>query len=439
MQIDQTTLNDLSIFHSSDEYSLFGRLDLTRTLGGRSQLLHLFHHPFGSLARILETQQILKIIDSNDKDWGPEITNGTVMVMERFYETPLDKIPATYDPASAAMYQLLHKADYSLTRYSIVHFADFMRGMQSIASVIDRQEQVPPLLFKLNEQVKKFLNQDLVRTLSERKPGKKFTPTEVIQFGYFIRSHFKNAAAELILIYNQFDAWYSMALASRKFNLVFPECIESDSPYFDATDLFHLLLPRAVSCDVHMDRDKNFIFLTGANMAGKSTFIRSVGCSLFLAHLGMGVPAKKMTISLFDGMLSNINIADNLAMGESYFFNEVQRIRATLLRIGDRKKWLVLVDELFKGTNVQDAMKCSTAVINGLLRLSSSLFVLSTHLYEIGGEFQAFPNVIYKYFETGVSNDQLEFTYQLKDGISNDRLGYLILKREGVVDLLDKL
>jgi DNA mismatch repair ATPase MutS len=187
-----------------------------------------------------------------------------------------------------------------------------------------------------------------------------------------------------------------------------------------------------------MDPGSNFVFLTGANMAGKSTFIKAVGCALFLAHLGMGVPAGYMKLSLFDGILSNINVVDNLVKGESYFFNEVQRIRNTIIQISDKMKWLVLIDELFKGTNVEDAMKCSSVVIRGLIKIKTSLFILSTHLYEIGEELKAYPNISFKYFETNVKEDQLEFSYQLKDGISNDRLGYLILKREGVVDLLNK-
>jgi DNA mismatch repair ATPase MutS len=138
-------------------------------------------------------------------------------------------------------------------------------------------------------------------------------------------------------------------------------------------------------------------------------------------------------------LLSNINIEDNISKGESYFFNEVQRVKNTILKINDNRKWLVLIDELFKGTNVQDAMKCSSTVIKGLIKIQNSLFVLSTHLYEIGEELKQYPNISFKYFETSVKDDQLDFSYQLKDGISNDRLGYLILKREKVIDLLEKL
>ncbi|MCH5688713.1 hypothetical protein LWM68_33335 [Niabella sp. W65] len=79
------------------------------------------------------------------------------------------------------------------------------------------------------------------------------------------------------------------------------------------------------------------------------------------------------------------------------------------------------------------------AVIKGLIKVQTSLFILSTHLYEIGDELQGLPTIAFRHFETTVTEDALSFSYQLKEGISKDRLGYLILKREKVVDLLEKL
>jgi DNA mismatch repair protein MutS len=215
--------------------------------------------------------------------------------------------------------------------------------------------------------------------------------------------------------------------------------VESDTPRIEAKGLYHILLPAPVSYDVQLNRESNFLFLTGANMAGKSTFIKAVGTAVFMAHIGMGVPAENMELTLFDGLLSNIQVVDNIVRGESYFFNEVQRIKNTILKINDGRKWLVLIDELFKGTNVEDAMKCSTTVIEGLIRIRNSLFILSTHLYEIGEGLKQYPNICFRYFETTAADDQLQFSYQLKEGISNDRLGYLILKREKVVELLEGL
>ena len=174
-------------------------------------------------------------------------------------------------------------------------------------------------------------------------------------------------------------------------------------------------------------------------MAGKSTFIKAAGLAAYMGHIGMGVPAKKMKISRLDGILSNIQVSDNIMKGESFFFNEVQRIKKTIERISDGKKWLILIDELFKGTNQEDAVKCSTVVIEGLRKLPNALFILSTHLYEIGHQLKHYPNIQFRYFETAIQDDQLLFSYQLKEGISNDRLGYLILKREGVVQMLENL
>jgi len=224
-----------------------------------------------------------------------------------------------------------------------------------------------------------------------------------------------------------------------KYDLVFPEFVESNHPIVNASGLYHILLSHPVAYDITLDHEKNFLFLTGANMAGKSTFIKSVGAAVFLAHIGMGVPAAFMQLTLFDGLLSNINVVDNIVKGESYFYNEVQRVKNTILKINDGRKWLILIDELFKGTNVQDAMKCSTVVIEGLIKIKNSLFILSTHLYEIGEMLKEHNNIAFKYFETMVDDEQLKFSYQLKEGISNDRLGYLILKREKVIDLLEKL
>jgi DNA mismatch repair ATPase MutS len=199
------------------------------------------------------------------------------------------------------------------------------------------------------------------------------------------------------------------------------------------------LLSNPVGYDLEMNRDTNFIFLTGANMAGKSTLIKAVGLSVYLAHLGLGVPADEMKLTLFEGILSNINVADNIVKGESYFFNEVKRIKETILRINDGRRWLILIDELFKGTNIQDAMKCSLAVIEGLNKMKNGLFILSSHLYEIGEELKNIPSISFKYFETELKDNELLFSYKLKDGISKDRMGYLILQREGVTSLLENI
>jgi DNA mismatch repair ATPase MutS len=145
-----------------------------------------------------------------------------------------------------------------------------------------------------------------------------------------------------------------------------------------------------------------------------------------------------MKLTLFDGILTNINIQDDLTKGESYFYQEVKRIKSTITTIDGGKKWLILIDELFKGTNMSDAINCSLLVIKGLLKRKNALYILSTHLYEISEELVGESGILFKFFETHVSQDQYEFSYRLLDGVSKDRLGLLILKKEGVVEMLNK-
>jgi DNA mismatch repair ATPase MutS len=325
-----------------------------------------------------------------------------------------------------------------MVKYSIPHFADFFRGIKDIVALLAELE-LPPNIRIYIDRIIQILKQEPLQLLAQTKRGEKFSIRQNLYFGYYLRNRYKSNTLELIDIFSRLDAWYSMAVAVKTFKLSFPEFLEQEAPLVEAKALYHILIPKPVAYDLQMNPEHNFLFLTGANMAGKSTLIKSVGSAVFLAHIGMGVPAASMKLTLFDGLLSNINVVDNIAKGESFFFNEVQRIKNTIEKINNGKKWLVLIDELFKGTNVQDAMKCSLTVIKGLIKMKNSLFILSTHLYEIGEDLKNFPNISFRYFETTVDNDQLQFSYQLKEGISNDRIGYVILKREKVVEMLEKL
>ena len=351
MEIDSTTYADLSLFDHEEEHSVFHKLDFTLTRGGKDQLLNYFNSPFSELKSIRQTQQIITLIIQQLDRWPAAISNGTIMVMERFYETAVDPIPPAHNLPGALIYKVFHGPDYAIVRYSVGHFADFVRGMHQLIDLLHTPD-CPPMLADLLERARRLLDQDILDSLGKTAPGVKLNPIQVVYYGYYIKERSKTTMQGLIDIFHRIDAWYSMAQATRKYRLSFPVFRDQEAPYFQVRALYHLLLPSPVSYDVQLDQQSNFLFLTGANMAGKSTFIRAVGVAIFLAHLGMAVPASQMEVGLFHGILSNINVMDNLAKGESYFFNEVQRIRDTLIKISGRKKWLVLIDELFKGTNV---------------------------------------------------------------------------------------
>lgn len=438
MQADKTTVHDISIFHQDEEQSVFHHLDFTTTAGGRHWFRHLLAHPYSDLKKIQETQQTLKLIIEKEDKWPASISNGTLMVVQKYYDSQIDSIPKDSNPVSGLFYRIMKSSDYSLIKFSVSHFIDFAIGLKQIINCFDGPD-TPRLLQVIIDRIKMLTTNPVIKTMMEWNKQQKLSLINNLSFGHYLLLEFKPKALELVEIYSQLDAYYSMAMATKKFKFCFPDIKITNSPFIDASQLYHPLVKTPVAYDVLLDQQGNFLFLTGANMAGKSTFIKAVGVSVYLAHIGMGVPAKKLQLSLFDGLLSNIQVEDNISRGESYFFNEVQRVKKTIEKINDGRNWLILIDELFKGTNVQDAMKCSTTVIEGLRKMKNTLFILSTHLYEIGESLRQYANIKFYFFETRIEEDQLIFSYHLKEGISNDRIGYLILKREGVVKMLHNL
>ena len=438
MQIDKTTLHDLGIFTSTDNGSIADNLNMAATLRGQLQLEKNLRTTYSTVEEILEVQSAIQSIAAQLPNWTNKISNGTLMVVEKYFESRVDSIPSNPNTIAAFVYKISNLHDYNLIKYSTKHLFDFLKGNEELAKNISASPMSKKVADVINE-IKKLLSHEAVQEVLKYTSVEALSVSERLRFAKFILERYKHNIHALVNQFAKLDAWAGMATAMQKFNLVFPTLVNTALPEFEATGLYHLQLLSPVKYDIAFNKNKNFLFLTGANMAGKSTFIKTLGCAAYLAHTGMGVPAKTLNISLLHGMLTNINVVDNILKGESYFYNEVQRIKSTIIKIQDDKNWLILIDELFKGTNVEDAMKCSTAVIEGLQKKNNALFVLSTHLYEIGKDLTRFPNIEFKYFETSVVNDELKFNYQLRDGISNDRLGYFILKNEGVVDMLDKM
>lgn len=441
MEIDKTTLEDLAVFNREEQYSIFHLLDFTRTTGGKRELAQRFREPLTTHLKITDTQSVVRFLAAHLDDWPAEITNGTLMVLDKFLDSHHEPIPGIRGGLSAInnlYYRVINSGDYSLIRYSLSHFITFLSTFHRLVDHFDTPD-TPPMLKNVLLQATKLLAKKELTELRETDPVKRLNFQQVLYFGHALKYRLDGTVATLMDLYHGLDAWYSMAVAVDRFGFSFPEFLTDDHARLEIQGLYHPLLTHPVAHDVNLDRTSNFLFLTGANMAGKSTFIKAIGVAAFLAHIGMGVPATRMKLTFFDGLLSNIQVEDNIFLGESYFFNEVQRIKKTILKINDGRHWLILIDELFKGTNFQDAQHCSAIVIEGLIKMRGSLFVLSTHLYELAETLKMHPNISFKYFETFVDNEIPRYSYLLKEGVSNDRLGFLILKREKVLELLDQI
>ncbi len=439
MQNDKTTLKDLSFFTADGNGGVFALIDRTTTQVGRDMLLKHLYRPADTYERLLDVQATIKFWVDNDKLWPTIILNGTIVMLEKYFDSA---DAATAPPTGVALalntlfQKILNKREYFFTQFSISHLSDFFKGCTQLAAISDIPG-IPAMLHRETLAIKEELNHRLTADIMDVTKQTKYA--ELLHLGYRARREMKGMVERLIASYARIDAWRGMARATVEHKWVFPDLQPASPVCLDTRGLRHPLLERPVAYDIKLNYNQNFLVLTGANMSGKTTFMRALGVGALLAHLGMGAPADYMRISFLHGVITNMQVEDNIHRGESYFFAEVQRMKQTAEKLLQPQPQLALMDELFKGTNVHDAYECTKAVMDGLMNHPNHLMILSTHLYEVAQQFSATADVQLAYFVTSIATDgAYEFTYELRQGISNDRIGYRILQKEGVIDLLRK-
>jgi hypothetical protein len=212
----------------------------------------------------------------------------------------------------------------------------------------------------------------------------------------------------------------------------FPQII--DGPFhFSATDLGHPLLPEAkrVCNDITIEGRKKILLITGSNMAGKSTFLRTVGVNMVLAMAGGPVCARKLAMPELL-VLSSMRIADNLEENISTFYAELKKLETIIKRVRAHEPVFLLLDEILRGTNSQDRHAGAVALIRQLLA-EEAVGILATHdlaLTDIAGESQG--QVLNYHFDVQVKGEELFFDYRLKPGVCTSMNATLLMRKIGI-------
>lgn len=435
MDIDKVTLQDLSFLQG--QQSVFSLINRCVTQEGSAVLRQHILHPPRSFQQLCAYQKAISFWLDHVNQWPDQISNGTLVMVQKFYESAdvaFEKPNSINLFLADWMEKIFHKKAFSTAMFSMGHLCDFLKGCQALTALLNKNP--PGKIQEILEALKTSCHQPIALQIIQS--NEKTSHKEWLQIAYGARKHLRRSVHQMIQLFARLDALRAMAVAGLEHRWVLPELLPAEAQLFQVTELVHPLIKNPVSYDLDMNNQQRFLFLTGANMSGKSTLLYGLGISALLAHLGMAVPAKSMRISFLDGLITNMHIEDNVVLGESYFFAEVQRMKLTAQRLQNNHYHLVLMDELFKGTNGYDAYECSYAVIKALLNKNNNLMVLSTHLSELSEQLEVFPEIIFRYCQTNKDEQgRYQFTYQLKEGVSNDRIGFLVLKNEGVLDILN--
>lgn len=213
----------------------------------------------------------------------------------------------------------------------------------------------------------------------------------------------------------------------------YPELTEK--PFcFLATQMGHPLMPasQCVKNDATIPSRPFFLIITGANMAGKSTYLRTIGVNYLLACIGAPVCCEKLKLHP-NQLITSLRTSDSLSNNESYFFAELKRLKRIIDLLNQGQQLFIILDEILKGTNSMDKQKGSFDLIRQFMQLKAN-GIIATHDLLLGSLIKQFPEEIRNYcFEADIKENELTFSYKLREGVAQNMNACFLMKKMGII------
>lgn len=436
--VDKQTLDDLNVLGKYKGNSIFNLFDNTQTRGGALVLEKLFQHPLTDADAINHRTAILKFFQQG------RFTFPVKKELCEEVEQYLGMAGAT-SMAGSAMNIFRSRAMRLIA--SDKEHEMITRGIQSTVQLIRETHQFmqqalaggdPSFYQKKIDEVIRICHMPGMRSLLA---GNHLTMgfAQQVKCDHQLRHTSRHHLEMLLNFLYEADAFISVSKVAeeKKFGYARALPFREGENRIAMKNLFHPQVPGAVPNSVSMGVTRNLVFLTGANMAGKSTFMKSFGVALYLAHMGFPVAAQEMEFSIQDGIYTSINVPDNLNEGYSHFYAEVLRVKKVAEEVSLGKNLVIIFDELFKGTNVKDAYDATVAVTEAFGENRNCTFIVSTHIVEAGETLrERSVNMQFLFFPTIMEKQTPRYTYKLLEGISADRHGMMIITNERIVDII---
>jgi DNA mismatch repair protein MutS len=438
VKVDHQTLRDLEVLPDvGSAATLVDRLDRTVTRGGRNALARRLRSPLKSREEIDQAQAALRFL-ADERARALRIPDEQeIAAVARYVESNLGTLRSLRGPRS------WWEAVGVRVRYP-EHYEAAIKGSALIRSFVARMERIhktlkegPTLLCSFATQIEELTSTPALKEgVTSVREG--WVWHGILRSDRLFREEARAPIRDLVELVHELDALFSMARAGTELGLTLPE-FKSGSEVLRFEGLWHPFLNDPVENDLILENEERVMFLTGPNMAGKTTYLKACGVAVLLAHCGMGVPARKALIGPVARLITAVRTEDSLWEGVSYFQAEARRVRSILDEVAGGGPCLVIVDELFRGTNVKDAFDATTAVLRGFAKVRDSRFLVASHLTEVAGELEGLRCVLLRHFKASSVNGTVEFSYRVGPGLSSQRLGMEVLRREGVLDALKAL
>ncbi|WP_295720836.1 DNA mismatch repair protein [Mucilaginibacter sp.] len=433
--IDRQTLNDLAIFQNNNSrqsiYSLFNQ---TNTIGGNEALHDMFNKPLIDPVHIQERVEVFLYIEEHDIKISLNRNDYDFVefyLKKHYHAKPFSVITRFLEKI---IHAFITNDDHYVIQTGIENTLSILESLidyaEALKGDLPKKIQEFRLIILNTFQPEEFVwLKQLIK-----KPNR--SPADMAKADHFFR-HLAHERMKILLnVAYQLDVYQSVSLSGKALGFTFPVVNDTNATGLTIKGLFHPFIANPKSNDIEFSSDKNVCFITGTNMAGKSSLLKSIGIAIYLSQIGFPVPAKHMVTSAFKGLITTINLADDVEQGHSHFYKEVLRVKQVAEKLNQSKDVFVIFDELFRGTNVKDAYDASLAIIAAFAEVKSCFFVVSTHIVEVAHELSSIENINFRYMETVFEDTNPVNTYKLKEGITEERLGMWIVKNERILEII---
>lgn len=431
--IDKQTLDELNLMGKFRQGSVYHMFNQVKTSGGEQLLDQMFRNPLQDVAAVNNRSNVFRFFQDTGHAFPFDVQH--VSQMREYLDEKSGKS------------EILVLADTVIKKClsALTHDERYKRKIQGLQATILTLAQCHSFLETLAPEEPYRSRINIVKTILADRRIEKLRSMDIYaslpvrllaHYDHLLKSRLNKELEAILSFIYEVDVYIAVSSVAESRGLRYAIAHPPEDNFLSASELFHPCVPHAVGNDIFMHKDSNVLFLTGANMAGKSTLMKSLGIGLYLAHMGFPVAAKSFGFSIREGLYSSINVADNIGLGYSHFYAEVVRVKQAALAAAAGKRLLLMFDELFKGTNVKDAYDGTLSVTEGFAEYRECLFVISTHIIEVGAPLKKNSNIRFAYMPTIMDGPHPRYTYQMKEGITEDRQGMMIIRQERILELL---
>lgn len=478
---------DLDLF---GKRSFFQSINRTVTSFGKDALANVFIHPFENKKDIIEQQKAIEELtqkgkllahfraigqmseaDSlNSKDFSasfkrPSILKNSILWKSMIYIMPLIHILfgllIYFDMMAGGYYSIIYILTLAISFLPGKKVMQIMETFNEKSKVLDTYSK----LFKIIED--ENVQSDKLKNIQSQLKGATSASAAINQLKSYHNNLTISYTFPVLLLFNPYLLWnvkyaikveqwtekykseieqwfgaiaeFDMLVSMGTFAFNHPDYIYpevADKFTFEGKALGHPMLHRdtCVRNDVNISKTPYFLVITGANMAGKSTYLRTIGINHTLACVGVPVCAESLTFYPCR-LVTNLRTADSLADNESYFFAELKRLKMIIDRLQSGEELFIILDEILKGTNSEDKQKGSMALMKQLISLNGN-GIIATHDLLLGNLEQEYPDNVKDYrFEADITNDQLTFSYKIREGVAQNMNACFLMKKMGITGL----